>query len=55
MNNRELEEKIEHLRIDLDSEKEWNSIPESLKPTSKSRWDQMTNEKKTNVSRRLGM
>lgn len=52
--NRKLREEIEHLKIEVDSEKEWNEIPEELKPTSKGRWDQMKNEKKTQASRRLG-
>ena len=52
--NRKLQEQIDHLKIEIEYEKEWNSIPESLKPTSKGRWEQMCNERKTQASRRLG-
>ena len=54
MNNRKLEERVAHLEIDVEYEKEWNKIPDSLKPTSKGRWDQMRDNKKTQESRRLG-
>jgi len=54
MDNRKLEEHISHLEIDLQYEKEWNDIPESQKPTSKGRWEQMAAEQKVNESRRLG-
>ena len=53
-NQRKQWEKIEHLKIDLKREREWNQIPESLKPTSKSRWNQMGQEEKNQESRRLG-
>ena len=51
---RQLEERIRHLEIKVSREREWNEIPESLKPTSKGRWDQMTRERKNQESRRLG-
>jgi hypothetical protein len=51
---RQLEERIAHLEIEVKSEREWNEIPESLKPTSKGRWDQMAGELKAQESRRLG-
>ena len=51
---RQLEEKLRHLEIEVRMEREWNQIPESLKPTSKSRWDQMAGELKAQESRRLG-
>lgn len=53
-NIRKLEERIIHLELDVKYEQEWNEIPEALKPTSKSRWNQMKNEAKTQESRRLG-
>ena len=51
---RQLEERISHLEIEVRREREWNEIPESLKPTSKGRWDQMTRERQNQESRRLG-
>jgi hypothetical protein len=51
---RQLEERIAHLEIEVKMEREWNQIPEELKPTSKGRWDQMTGELKAHESRRLG-
>jgi len=51
---RQLEERLRHLEIEVKMESEWNQIPESLKPTSKSRWDQMAGELKAQESRRLG-
>jgi len=51
---RQLEERLRHLEIEVRSEREWNQIPESQKPTSKSRWDQMKQEQKNQESRRLG-
>jgi hypothetical protein len=53
-NERQLEERIRHLEIEVKMQREWNEIPESLKPTSKGRWDQMTGELKAQESRRLG-
>lgn len=52
--NKRLEERIAHLELDVKYEREWNLIPEELKPTSKSRWDQIRDEAKTQESRRLG-
>ena len=46
MNCRCLEYRITQLEIDVRREREWNDIPESLKPTSKSRWDQMSRKTK---------
>lgn len=57
MNNfeyRKLQESIEHLKIEVQYQKEWNNIPESLKPTSKGRWDQIMKEEQLQVSRKLG-
>jgi len=56
MNRRErqLEERIAHLEIEVKMEREWNQIPEQLKPTSKGRWEQMKGELKAQESRRLG-
>lgn len=51
---RQLEERIAHLEIEVKSQQEWDQIPESLKPTSKGRWDQMAGELKAQESRRLG-
>lgn len=51
---RQLEESIAHLEIEIKSGQEWNKFPEELKPTSKSRWDQMTQNLKNQESRRLG-
>jgi hypothetical protein len=51
---RELEERLRHLEIDMKSQREWDNIPESQKPTSKGRWEQMANEQKNQESRRLG-
>lgn len=51
---RQLEERLRHLEIEVRSEREWNQIPESQKPTSKGRWDQMKQEQKNQESRRLG-
>lgn len=53
-NERKLEERIAHLELDVKYEHEWNVIPDSLKPTSKGRWNQMKNEGKDQESRRLG-
>jgi hypothetical protein len=53
-NERQLEERIRHLEIEVKMQREWNEIPESLKPTSKGRWDQMAEELKAQESRRLG-
>jgi len=53
-NERQLEERIRHLEIEVKMQREWNKIPQSLKPTSKGRWDQMAEELKTQESRRLG-
>ena len=52
--NKKLEERIAHLELDVKYEQEWNAIPDSLKPTSKSRWNQMRDDMKTQESRRLG-
>ena len=49
-----LEERIAHLELDVKYENEWNEIPEGLKPTSKSGWNQMRDEAKAQESRRLG-
>jgi len=56
MNKRErqLEERLAHLEIEVKMNREWNEIPESLKPTSKGRWEQMKGELKAQESRRLG-
>jgi hypothetical protein len=43
---RQLEERIAHLEIEVKMEREWNQIPEELKPTSKGRWNQMAEELK---------
>ena len=51
---RQLEERIAHLEIEVKMEREWNQIPEQLKPTSKGRWEQMKGELKARESRRLG-
>ncbi len=51
---RQLEERISHLEIEVKMEREWNQIPEELKPTSKGRWEQMKGELKAQESRRLG-
>ena len=51
---RQLEERIAHLEIEVKMEREWNQIPEELKPTSKGRWEQMKGELKAQESRRLG-
>ena len=51
---RQLEERIAHLEIEVKMEREWNQIPEQLKPTSKGRWEQMKGELKAQESRRLG-
>ena len=51
---RQLEERLRHLEIEVKMEREWNQIPEALKPTSKGRWDQMAGELKAQESRRLG-
>jgi hypothetical protein len=51
---RQLEERIAHLEIEVKMEREWNQIPEELKPTSKGRWNQMAEELKAQESRRLG-
>jgi hypothetical protein len=51
---RQLEERLAHLEIEVKMNREWNEIPESLKPTSKGRWEQMKGELKTQESRRLG-
>lgn len=51
---RKLQEQVDHLKIEMESEREWNKIPKSQKPTSKGRWDQMKNERKGQASRRLG-
>lgn len=51
---RQLEERVTHLEIDQKWEKEWESFPDSQKPTSKGRWDQMKEEVKLQESRRLG-
>ena len=51
---RQLEERITHLEIEVKMEREWNQIPEQLKPTSKGRWEQMKGELKAQESRRLG-
>lgn len=51
---RQIEERLEHLEIDAKYDREWNSIPESMKPTSKGRWEQIKNELKGQASRRLG-
>ena len=53
-NIKRLEERIAHLELDVKYEQEWNEIPDSLKPTSKGRWNQMRDEMKTQESRRLG-
>ena len=50
---RQLEERLRHLEIEIKAERQWNNIPDPLKPTSKGRWDQMTEELKTQESRRL--
>ena len=51
---RQLEERLAHLEIEVKMNREWNEIPESLKLTSKGRWEQMKGELKTQESRRLG-
>lgn len=51
---RKLQEQIEHLKIEVEHEKEWNSYPEGSKPTSKGRWEQMMSKSKNQASRRLG-
>mgnify|MGYP000678022345 FL=1 len=51
---RQLEERLHHLEIEVKMEREWNQIPEQLKPTSKGRWEQMKGELKAQESRRLG-
>jgi hypothetical protein len=51
---RQLEERIAHLEIEVKMERGWNQIPEQLKPTSKGRWEQMKGELKAQESRRLG-
>jgi hypothetical protein len=45
-NIRELRKEISDLKIEIDSERRWNEIPEVLKPTSKSRWDQLKEKRK---------
>ena len=49
-----LEERLRHLEIEVSREREWNNIPDSLKTTSKGRWDQLTQKRKSQESRRLG-
>ena len=51
---RQLEERLRHLELEIKAERQWNNIPDPIKPTSKGRWDQMTEELKTQESRRLG-
>jgi hypothetical protein len=51
---RQLEERIAHLEIEIKMQQEWNEIPESLKPTSEGRWEQMKCELQAQESRRLG-
>jgi hypothetical protein len=51
---RQLEERLAHLEIEVKMNREWDEIPESLKPTSKCRWEQMKGELKAQESRRLG-
>ncbi len=51
---RQLEERLAHLEIEVKMNREWNEIPESLKPTSKGRWEQRKGELKIQESRRLG-
>lgn len=46
-----LREQVERLRMDIESERRWNEIPEALKPTSKSRWDQINQNNQNNISR----
>jgi len=53
-NYRALQERIAHLEIDVKRNQEWNNIPESQKPTSRGRWEQMASEEKNQESRRLG-
>jgi len=48
-----LEIEIKHLRCEIDAEKRWNETPPTLR-TSRGRFDQMTNERKNNISRSLG-
>jgi len=52
--SRRLEERIAHLEIQVKRNEEWNSIPESQKPTSRGRWEQMGSQAKNQESRRLG-
>ena len=51
---RQLEERLAHLEIEVKMNREWDEIPESLKPTSKGTWEQMKGELKAQESRRLG-
>ena len=51
---RQLEEKIRHLEIEVKMNEEWNNTPESQRLLSKGRFNQIKQEMKGQESRRLG-
>lgn len=53
--NNTLEARIAALEIQVRRNSEWNDIPESLKPTSKGRWNQLVEKEQAKEARKLGV